>query len=193
MYHFFAYMARMKQILRWGLMRNTRPENDQEHSLQAALIAHELATAHNLRHGGALNADHIAVLAMYHDAGEVITGDLATPIKHFNPEVHGAFEKMEQMAREKLLNMLPDDLSGAYAPIVCPDETTEEWRFVKAADKICAYLKCVEEIRSGNEDFCKARDAIGRDIARMGETMPEVREFMEQFAGSFELTLDELN
>ncbi|MDD7447359.1 MAG: 5'-deoxynucleotidase [Clostridiales bacterium] len=193
MYHFFAYMARMKQILRWGLMRNTRPENDQEHSLQAALIAHELATAHNLRHGGALNADHIAVLAMYHDAGEVITGDLATPIKHFNPEVHGAFEKMEQMAREKLLNMLPDDLSGAYAPIVCPDETTEEWRFVKAADKICAYLKCVEEIRSGNEEFCKARDAIGRDIARMGETMPEVREFMEQFAGSFELTLDELN
>ena len=193
MYHFFAYMARMKQILRWGLMRNTRPENDQEHSLQAALIAHELATAHNLRHGGALNADHIAVLAMYHDAGEVITGDLATPIKHFNPEVHGAFEKMEQMAREKLLTMLPDDLSGAYAPIVCPDETTEEWRFVKAADKICAYLKCVEEIRSGNEEFCKARDAIGRDIARMGETMPEVREFMEQFAGSFELTLDELN
>lgn len=193
MYHFFAYMARMKQILRWGLMRNTRPENDQEHALQAALIAHELATAHNLRHGGNLNADHIAVLAMYHDAGEVITGDLATPIKHFNPEVHGAFEKMEQMAREKLLNMLPDDLSGAYAPIVCPDETTEEWRFVKAADKICAYLKCVEEIRSGNEEFCKARDAIGRDIARMGETMPEVREFMEQFAGSFELTLDELN
>ena len=193
MYHFFAYMARMKQILRWGLMRNTRPENDQEHSLQAALIDHELATAHNLRHGGALNADHIAVLAMYHDAGEVITGDLATPIKHFNPEVHGAFEKMEQMAREKLLNMLPDDLSGAYAPIVCPDETTEEWRFVKAADKICAYLKCVEEIRSGNEEFCKARDAIGRDIARMGETMPEVREFMEQFSGSFELTLDELN
>lgn len=193
MYHFFAYMARMKQILRWGLMRNTRPENDQEHALQAALIAHELATAHNLRHGGALNADHIAVLAMYHDAGEVITGDLATPIKHFNPEVHGAFEKMEQMAREKLLNMLPDDLSGAYAPIVCPDETTEEWRFVKAADKICAYLKCVEEIRSGNEEFCKARDAIGRDIARMGETMPEVREFMEQFSGSFELTLDELN
>ena len=193
MYHFFAYMARMKQILRWGLMRNTRPENDQEHSLQAALIAHELATAHNLRHGGALNADHIAVLAMYHDAGEVITGDLATPIKHFNPEVHGAFEKMEQMAREKLLNMLPDDLSGAYAPFVCPDETSEEWRYVKAADKICAYLKCVEEIRSGNEEFCKARDAIGRDIARMGETMPEVREFMEQFAGSFELTLDELN
>ena len=176
MYHFFAYMARMKQILRWGLMRNTRPENDQEHSLQAALIAHELATAHNLRHGGALNA-----------------GDLATPIKHFNPEVHGAFEKMEQMARDKLLNMLPDDLSGAYAPIVCPDETTAEWRFVKAADKICAYLKCVEEIRSGNEEFCKARDAIGRDIARMGEAMPEVREFMEQFAGSFELTLDELN
>ena len=194
MHHFFAYMARMKQILRWGLMRNTRPENDQEHSLQAAMIAHALATMKNVRHGGNLDANRIAVLAMYHDAGEVITGDLATPIKHFNPEVHGAFERMEQMARRRLLGMLPDDLSGAYAPFVCPDEKSEEWRYVKAADKICAYLKCVEEIRSGNGEFLKAKAAIESGIRSLAEDgLPEVDEFMKQFAGSFELTLDELN
>lgn len=194
MHHFFAYMARMKQILRWGLMRNTRPENDQEHALQAAVIAHALAALRNTRHGGSLNAERIAVLAMYHDAGEVITGDLATPIKHFNPQVHSAFEQMENMAREKLLTMLPDDLRGAYAPFVCPDETSLEWRFVKAADRICAYVKCVEEIRSGNGEFIKARDAIAMDIKRMAENgMPEVGEFMDEFAKSFELTLDELN
>lgn len=194
MHHFFAYMARMKQILRWGLMRNTRPENDQEHSLQAAMIAHALATMKNVRHGGNLDANRIAVLAMYHDAGEVITGDLATPIKHFNPEVHGAFERMEQMAREKLLRMLPDDLSGAYAPYVCPDETMDEWRYVKAADRICAYLKCVEEIRSGNGEFLKAKASIEAGIRGMAQDgMPEVAEFMKEFAGSFELTLDELN
>lgn len=194
MHHFFAYMARMKQILRWGLMRNTRPENDQEHSLQAAMIAHALATMKNVRHGGNIDANRIAVLAMYHDVGEVITGDLATPIKHFNPEVHGAFERMEQMAREKLLHMLPDDLSGAYAPYVCPDESTDEWRYVKAADRICAYLKCVEEIRSGNGEFLKAKASIEAGIRAMAQDgMPEVAEFMNEFAGSFELTLDELN
>lgn len=194
MHHFFAYMARMKQILRWGLMRNTRPENDQEHSLQAAMIAHALATMKNVRYGGNIDANRIAVLAMYHDVGEVITGDLATPIKHFNPEVHGAFERMEQMAREKLLHMLPDDLSGAYAPYVCPDESTDEWRYVKAADRICAYLKCVEEIRSGNGEFLKAKASIEAGIRAMAQDgMPEVAEFMNEFAGSFELTLDELN
>ena len=138
MHHFFAYMARMKQILRWGLMRNTRPENDQEHALQAAMIAHALATMRNVRRGGTLNAERIAALAMYHDAGEVITGDLATPIKHFNPQVRGAFEQMEQMARNKLLTMLPQDLRGAYAPLLLPDETAQEWRFEKAADRLCA-------------------------------------------------------
>ena len=194
MHHFFAYMARMKQILRWGLMRNTRPENDQEHALQAAMIAHALATMRNVRRGGTLNAERIAALAMYHDAGEVITGDLATPIKHFNPQVRGAFEQMEQMARNKLLTMLPQDLRGAYAPLLLPDETALEWRFVKAADRLCAYLKCVEEIRSGNGEFAKARDAIARDLVRIAEEgMPEVREFLEEFAKSFELTLDELN
>lgn len=172
-------------------MRNTFPENDQEHALQAAMIAHALATLTNVRYGGNLDADRIAVLAIYHDAGEVITGDLATPIKHFNPEVRDAFDALERMAREKLLAMLPEDLREAYTPYLQPDETGMEWKVVKAADRICAYLKCVEEIRAGNSEFCKAKDAIMQDIGAM--TLPAVQDFMETFAPSFGLSLDELN
>lgn len=191
MHHFFAYMARMRNIARWGLMRNTFPENDQEHALQAALIAHALATLRNIRYGGSLSPESIATMAIYHDAGEVITGDLATPIKHFNPEVREAFDALEHMARKRLLAMLPEDLQGAYADYLLPDESSEAWKIVKAADRICAYLKCVEEIKAGNTEFLKARDAILRDIQAMDR--PEVSDFMREFAPSFELSLDELN
>lgn len=189
MHHFFAYMGRMRHILRWGLMRNTFPENDQEHALQAAMIAHALATLRNVRYGGNLDAGSIAMRAMYHDAGEVITGDLATPIKHFNPEVREAFDAMERMARGKLLSMLPEDLRPAYAPLLSAGED-EEYRLVKAADRICAYLKCVEEIKAGNSEFAKAKEAIARDIRAL--PMPEVADFMREFAPSFGLSLDEL-
>ena len=188
-HHFFAYMARMRHILRWGLMRNTLPENDQEHALQAAMIAHALATIRNIRYGGRLDANRIAVRAMYHDAGEVITGDLATPIKHFNPEVREAFDAMERMARGKLLAMLPEDLRAAYAPFLAPGEG-QEYRVVKAADRICAYLKCVEEIKAGNGEFVKAKESIAADISALD--MPEVADFMREFAPSFGLSLDEL-
>lgn len=191
MHHFFAYMARMRHISRWGLMRNTFPENDQEHALQAAMIAHVLATIRNVRYGGALDADHIAALALYHDAGEVITGDLATPIKHFNPEVKNAFDALEGMARQKLLGMLPEDLQDAYAPYLLQEEESAAWQVVKAADRICAYLKCVEELKAGNGEFEKARASIIGDIERLDR--PEVRDFMREFAPSFELSLDELN
>lgn len=191
MHHFFAYMARMRNIQRWGLMRNTRPENDQEHALQAAMIAQALAILRNARYGGHMDVDRIAAMAMYHDAGEVITGDLATPIKHFNPGVREAFDAMERMARDKLLAMLPEDLRAAYSPYLRPDEESEAWRIIKAADRICAYVKCVEEIKMGNGEFDKAKEAIGRDIEAMD--LPEVRDFMQQFAPSFALSLDELN
>ena len=191
MHHFFAYMARMRHITRWGLMRNTFPENDQEHALQAAIIAHVLATIRNVRYGGTLNADAIAAGAMYHDAGEVITGDLATPIKHFNPEVREAFDRLETMARGRLLAMLPEDLREAYTPLLLPDEREEGWRIIKAADRICAYLKCVEELKAGNGEFAKAKEAIGKDIRALD--MPEVKDFMRDFAPSFGLSLDELN
>lgn len=191
MHHFFAYMARMRYIARWGLMRNTFPENDQEHALSAALIAHALATIRNVRYGGRLDAGQIATLAIFHDAGEVITGDVATPIKHFNPEVREAFDAVEDMARRKLLTMLPDDLRGAYAPFLQPDVAGEAWRIVKAADRICAYIKCVEEMRAGNEEFLRAGESIARDIRSID--MPEVADFMREFAPSFELSLDELS
>ncbi|MDR0897158.1 MAG: 5'-deoxynucleotidase [Oscillospiraceae bacterium] len=191
MHHFFAYMARMRHIFRWGLMRNTTPENDQEHALQAAMIAHALAILRNTRYGGAVNADQVAALALYHDAGEVITGDLATPIKHFNPEVHRAFDHMEALARDRLLGMLPADLRPAFTPYLRPDEQSEAWRIVKAADRLCAYLKCVEELKAGNGEFAKAKEAIAADIAAMN--LPEVHDFMREFAPSFELSLDELN
>lgn len=191
MHHFFAYMARMRNITRWGLMRNTFPENDQEHALQAAMIAHVLATLQNVRYGDHLPAEQIAVQAIYHDAGEVITGDLATPIKHFNPEVREAFDRLETMARGKLLEMLPPDLREAYAPYLRPDEAAKAWKVVKAADRICAYLKCLEEIKAGNTEFCKARDSILDDIRSLA--LPAAQDFMREFAPSFALSLDELN
>ena len=147
MSHFFAYMARMKHIRRWSLMRNTLPENDQEHALQVAMIAHALATLRNTLYGGQLDADRVAVLALYHDAGEVITGDLATPIKYYNPDIRTAYRSIEKAVQKKLLSMLPAAMQPAYGGILCPDEKSEEWAVVKAADSISAYVKCVEELR----------------------------------------------
>lgn len=138
--HFYAYMARMKLIRRWSLQRNTREENDQEHSLQVAMISHALALIANRRYGGNLDMEKVMLLAVYHEAPEVITGDVATPIKYFNPGIRDAFKDIERMASEKLLEYLPEDLRDAYVPLLLPDERAPEWRIVKAADRISAYL-----------------------------------------------------
>ena len=191
MSHFFAYMSRMKLILRWGLMRNTHQENDQEHSLQVAMIAHALAVIDRVRYGGDVDANHVLSLAVYHDASEVITGDLATPIKYFNPEIRQAFSSVEKVAAEKLVAMLPEDLQASYQPLLLPDEDTPAWRIVKAADRISAYLKCVEEEKAGNKEFEKAKISILASIQELG--MPAVADFMREFVPSFELTVDELN
>ncbi len=191
MYHFFAYMSRMRQIFRWGLMRNVTQENDQEHALQAAMIAHALALLRNERFHGSVDAEHVAVLAIYHDAGEVLTGDIATPIKHSDPELHGAFSRMESNARNRLVKMLPDDLQKHYSPLLNQKATTEEISLVKAADRLCAYLKCLEELKAGNGEFAKARENIERSLKHMD--LPEVDVFLAEFAPSFSLTLDELN
>jgi len=172
-------------------MRNTFPENIQEHSHQAAMIAHVLAVIRNTRYHGGLNPDYVAALAIYHDAGEVITGDLPTPIKHFDHEVEEAFGKIEAMAIKKLAKMFPEDIRAEYLRYLNPDLLSDEWRLVKAADRICAYLKCVEETKAGNSEFERAKEAILRDIRSL--PMPEVDDFMREFAPSFELTLDELN
>lgn len=192
MSHFFAYMARMKFIARWGLMRNTRQENIQEHSLQVAMIAHALAAIHNKLYPelGLVDANRIAILAVYHEAGEVITGDLATPIKYFNPDIKKAYKDIEKVAVKKLYDMIPKVLQDVYEPLLSEFQT-DDLRFVKAADKISAYLKCVEELKAGNQEFEKAAVSIQRCIEEM--QMPEVRYFMETFVPSFSLTIDELN
>ncbi len=191
--HFFAYMARMKFIQRWGLMRNTQPENDAEHTAQVAMIAHALAVLRNTRfaHLGVVDTGMVATLALYHDAGEVITGDMATPIKYFNPEVRTAFQRIEGVATRKLLDMLPEDVRGAYEPLLEPDSTSDGWKLVKAADRIAAYAKCLEELKAGNNEFWLAAQSIGETISAIDA--PEVTVFMQEFMPSFSLTLDELN
>ena len=192
MRHFFAYLSRMRLIRRWGLMRNTFEENIQEHSLQVAIIAHGLALIRNTYFNGFVNVDRITTLAAFHEAGEVFTGDLATPIKYFNPEIKKAYAAIEDFAKGRLTGMLPAELQAAYQPLFFPtDKEYELWRIVKAADKICAYLKCVEELKSGNQEYVKAERAIRAEIDRMG--LPEVEYFMKNFAPSFGLPLDELN
>lgn len=192
MSHFFAYLARMKYIVRWGLMRNTRAENIQEHSLQVAMVAHALAVLRRDRFGGRADPERTALLAVYHDAEEVITGDLPTPIKYFNPQVARAVDGIEEIARERLLAMLPEDLRGPFESLLVPAESdAEHWQLVKAADRICAYLKCVEEAKAGNGEFVRAEQSIRASLEELA--LPEVAAFLETFAPSFRLTLDELN
>lgn len=183
MSHFFAYISKMKWIRRWGLMKNTAEENIMEHSWQVATVAHGLAVIKNEVFGGDVNAEHIALLALYHETGEVITGDVATPIKYFNPEVKNAIGDMEHLAKKRIHHMLPPELQPTYAPLIFPDEKSEEYQIVKAADRICAYLKCVEELKWGNREFEKAEASIRRDIEKIDRE--EVKYFMSRFAGSF--------
>lgn len=188
---FFAYLDRLKLIRRWGLMRNTVPENDMEHSMQTALIAHGLAVLGKVRHQRDIDPEHVAMLAMYHDVSEVITGDLPTPVKYKTPAIQDAYRALEGHARTQLLTMLPDDLRGAFAPYVAPDESTFAWQLVKAADRISAYLKCIEEEKMGNRDFAKAKATILDSLTQ--SPLPEVHEFMRDFVPEFSLSPDELS
>lgn len=190
MSHFFAYMARMKYIKRWSLMNNSNQENIQEHSLQVAMIAHSLVVIENTIYNGNIDASAVAVLAMYHEAGEVITGDLPTPIKYFNPSIKQSYKEIEAIACENLLSMLPTALQSAYKPLLHQSVDSPEGRIVKYADKICAYLKCVEELRMGNAEFSKAKKTIESELAAI--QAPEVQYFLKEFVPSFELTLDEM-
>ena len=151
MYKFFAFMNRKKFIERWSLMRSTVKENIMEHSEQVAEIAHALAMIRNTYYGGNLNPDRIAVIALYHEASEVITGDLPTPIKYYNPDINSAYKNLEHIANNKLLTMLPDELKPMYKDYIEPDE--ESYKIVKDADKLAAYIKCIEETKVGNKEF----------------------------------------
>ena len=189
MSHFFAYLARMKFIKRWGLMHNTYAENVKEHSLRVAQIAHALALIRNRLYGGAVDANRVTVLALYHDASEVLTGDLPSPIKYFNPEIEKAYKTIEASAAEKLVAMVPEAIAEDYRSVLLPDDS-DHIAIVRAADKLCAYLKCLEETAAGNKEFSQAEHSLRETVD--GIDLPEVTYFMETFVPSFRLTLDEL-
>lgn len=187
--HFFAYVSRMRFIQRWALMRNTAPENVQEHSHQAAVLAHALAVIRNEKFGGHTDPGKVAVAALYHDASEILTGDLPTPIKYYNPDIKGAYKQVERIAGEQLLSMLPQQLRDSYEHLVLEDDETV-LPIVKAADKLSAYIKCIEEQKAGNTEF----DSAARQTMEAMEAMqlPELDWFIKECLPAFTLNLDEL-
>jgi len=190
--HFFAFMAKMKYIKRWGIMRNAVDENILEHALQTAMIAHALAIIKNTFFGGHVNPERVMALAVYHEASEVITGDLPTPIKYHNPQIKEEYKKIESIANEALYNMLPEELKPSYETLIVKQPSEKEnYQLMKAADKLCALIKCIEELHAGNDAFLKAKETIEKDIKKLN--MPEVNYFIQTFIDSFSLTLDELN
>lgn len=190
MNNFFGMLSRMKYINRWGLMRNNINENIAEHSLQVAIIAHGIAVIGNKRFGRNLNAEHIAMMGIMHDTTEIITGDLPTPIKYYAPEIRDAYKKVENIAANQLLKELPEDMQEAYEDILIEDDSIE-WKYVKAADKLSAYIKCIEEKNTGNTDFAKAEDTIRKALEDM--QMEEIDVFIEEFLPAYVMTLDEIN
>ncbi len=190
-HHFFAMLSRMKYINRWALMRNTRQENLSEHSLEVAAIAHALAMLSNERFGTSLNAERAALIGLYHDMPEIITGDMPTPIKYGSDELRAAYKAVERQAAERMVSLLPADLRGSYRRyFVKQAEDAEEWRLVKAADKISALIKCIEEEKAGNTEFAGAKGSIEKLIH--GLDCPAAECFLREFIGSYQLNLDEL-
>lgn len=187
---FYAYMDRMKHIKRWQLMRSEREENVMEHSYSVTIFAHALATIHNQVFGGKADVLKTVLYAAYHETSEVMTGDLPTPIKYYNRSIHGAYKELEHIACQKIIGMLPQELQGEISPYVLADESSIEYQLVKAADRLAAYVKCMEELRYGNGEFVRAKNSIEEDLH--SRKMPEIEYFFEHFIPSFELTLDEL-
>ena len=186
--HFFALFSRMKNIDRWALMRNTNKDALSSHSLEVAAIAHCLAVIGNRRLGKHYDPAGTALLGMYHDMPEILTGDMPTPVKYFNDNIRGAYAQIENAAQRALLETLPADLQPDFAPLLQPDEDTDAWRLVKAADKISALIKCVEEKNSGNKEFAAAEAATRASLSAM--RCPEADIFLEEFMESFSLVLD---
>ena len=192
-YSFFATASRMKYIERWALMRNTRPENLSEHCLEVSMIAHALCVIGNVRYNKSYDADKAALIGLYHDASEIITGDMPTPIKYYNPGIKEAFKSIEDDANHKLLSMLPEDIRAAYEDIFFKKpEYSDEWRLVKAADKLSALIKCIEEEKTGNREFVKAKESTEQSLKAMACDYPEVNDFINEFLPAYEKTLDEL-
>jgi len=189
MSHFFAYLSRMKYINRWSLMRNTQNENLCEHSMEVAVIAHALAVIGNTKFGKNYNADKAAVIALFHDTPEIITGDIPTPVKNQNPELKKAYKNVESVAVKRLITLLPPELRDYYEDIIMPFEA-DMISLVKAADKISALIKCMEEIKMGNKEFISAYKSQKEIVLKI--ELEEVKYFINEFLDSYSLTLDEL-
>ncbi|PWC22998.1 5'-deoxynucleotidase [Brenneria roseae subsp. roseae] len=190
--HFFAHLSRLKLISRWPLMRNVRTENVSEHSLQVAFVAHALAVIKNRKFNGNINAERIALLAMYHDASEVLTGDMPTPIKYYNAQIAHEYKKIEKIAQQKLIEMLPEELQQDYRSLLDAQYMSEDERaIVKQADALCAYLKCLEELSAGNTEFTLAKARLEKTLQLRNS--PEMDYFMDVFIPSFSLSLDEIS
>ena len=188
-WNFFAYIFRMRYIARWALMRNTRTENVEEHSYEVAVLAHALAVVGQEIFHKDVNPDRVATAALFHDAPEIITGDLPTPIKYFNPAIKSAYDQVEAVAQDKLLGMLPPELTEAYAPLLRVEDPKVRC-YIKAADKLAAWLKCLEERKAGNREFVQAEEETLHALKDMN--IDEVTWFLEHMGEAFGLTLDEL-
>ncbi|AKJ42739.1 5'-deoxynucleotidase [Pragia fontium] len=190
--HFFAYLSRLKLISRWPLMRNVRTENVSEHSLQVAFVAHALAVIKNRKFNGNLSPDRVALLAMYHDASEVLTGDMPTPIKYYNPQIAHEYKKIEKVAQLKLIEMLPEEIQQDFRAILDDDYYSEDEKLVvKQADALCAYLKSLEELSAGNKEFKLAKQRLEKTLKLRHS--PEMEYFIKVFVPSFSLSLDEIS
>lgn len=190
--NFFAMMSRMKYIECWALMRNSQAENISEHSLEVSMLAHALAVISNKRFGNKLNAEKAALIGLYHDSTEIITGDMPTPIKYYNKEIQGAFKEIEKIAANHLLDMLPQDLRDSYESIFFKEEGEEYlWKLVKAADKLSALIKCIQEEKAGNTEFISAKKSLEDGLHKMN--LNEVDVFLNEFLPPYYKTLDELN
>lgn len=188
--NFFAYISRMRYIGRWSLMRNSMPENIQEHSHMVAVLAHALGVIRRDVLGENCDPNECAALALFHDCSEILTGDLPTPIKYHSAEISAAYKQVEELACDKLLETLPPELRGAYEPLLTGETQRRLHDIVKAADKLSAYIKCIEERKAGNNEFLSAEKQIRCILDE--SPLPELRYFMEHFIPAFELTLDEL-
>ena len=203
--NFFAAISRMKYIERWALMRSSRPENLSEHAMEVAMIAHALCTIGNVRYGKQLDADRAAVIGLFHDASEIITGDMPTPVKYYSETIREAYKEVETVAEQRLLSRLPEDLRPVYRDIFGKDPFSEEAapeekekeaylrRLVKAADKLSALIKCIEEENAGNTEFRTAKKTILAAVDRLCEELPEVRDFRDECPPPYGHTLDELS
>lgn len=189
--HFYAYISKLRWLQRWGMKRNVIHENVMEHSWEVATVAHVLALVKNRYFGGDVDVNAVVVAALYHDCSEVITGDMPSPIKYHSPEITRAYKAIELQADHELLNLLPPDLREDFRPVLVATDVPAEYQaIIKAADTICAYLKCKAEVQAGNTEFHKAEEDVRRRLDRI--EAPEVQYFLETFAPSYGLTLDEL-